>query len=480
MAPVEPSPDCVLAPNLGKRSGLVPAAASADLVRELSTLALDQAPLGILTVDAAGRIVQANRLLEALFGYARGELLGHDLEILVPPGERALHARLRQAYLVRPAPRAMGSGRSLNGQRKDGSQFPVEIGLSPLVTAHGTFILGTVCDVSAQRLREQQELEARLSQLRKHRSEMSLLGEMSSLLQHAVNEDEVSEVVSAFGAQLFPGTSVGVYVVPNSRTGLRLAVTWGGFTGAKTLELHDCWAVRRAQTHTWRRGGAARCPHHPEQSELQHTCIPMAAQGNVIGVASFVGRPEQVDHDCEVLGKSVADQLGLALSGLQLRERLRNMSIRDPLTDLFNRRYLEETVAREIPRSVRSGAKMCLIMIDVDRFKHYNDTYGHPAGDDALRVVSRVIMESIRREDVACRYGGEEFVILLPGADLDAGIERAERIRKAVSEAADPKLTLSAGVAVFPDRGDTWASLLRAADSALYRAKAEGRNRVVA
>jgi diguanylate cyclase (GGDEF)-like protein len=180
-----------------------------------------------------------------------------------------------------------------------------------------------------------------------------------------------------------------------------------------------------------------------------------------------------------------AEQVGLSVSNLRLREALRNQSIRDPLTSLFNRRYLEEMMERETRRAVRAEYGLGVLMLDLDRFKTFNDTYGHDAGDTVLREAAAFLLKSVRAEDIVCRFGGEEFVIILPMADLKATYARAERIRSKVREMtvlhhgqSVGMITVSIGVAALPGHGTAPKGLLEAADAALYRAKREGRDRV--
>jgi diguanylate cyclase (GGDEF)-like protein len=183
----------------------------------------------------------------------------------------------------------------------------------------------------------------------------------------------------------------------------------------------------------------------------------------------------------------VADQLGLAVANLKLRETLRNQSIRDPLTGLFNRRYLEETLEREIKRAERGRGAVGVVMLDLDRFKNFNDTFGHNVGDMLLAELGRLLQTSIRTSDVACRYGGEEFVLVIPDADVEVTCQRAERVREAVKRLfvscrgqSVGSVTVSAGVAAYPTHGVTAEALVQAADAALYRAKSDGRDRVIA
>jgi diguanylate cyclase (GGDEF)-like protein len=176
----------------------------------------------------------------------------------------------------------------------------------------------------------------------------------------------------------------------------------------------------------------------------------------------------------------------LLLGNLRLRETLKIQSTRDPLTNLFNRRYMEEALEREARRADRKGASLGIIMADVDHFKTFNDSYGHEAGDMVLRELGAFLKKGIRQEDIACRYGGEEFVLILPDTSVENTRKRAEILRKAVKDGFRIKfrdnifqITISLGAAVLPDNGLTPADVISAADTALYRAKAQGRDCVV-
>ncbi|MBI4796192.1 MAG: GGDEF domain-containing protein, partial [Deltaproteobacteria bacterium] len=186
------------------------------------------------------------------------------------------------------------------------------------------------------------------------------------------------------------------------------------------------------------------------------------------------------------LATTAARQIALSLANLNLKNFLLQQAIRDPLTGLFNRRYMEETLEREIFRVMRKDAPLGIIMLDVDSFKNHNDSLGHEAGDMLLQAMGSFLRSNIRREDVACRYGGDEFVLILPEASLEVTRQRAEKLRQEVQRfqvdyRGQPlgSLTISVGVALFPTHGERGEAVLKAADAALYRAKEGGRNRVV-
>jgi diguanylate cyclase (GGDEF)-like protein len=181
----------------------------------------------------------------------------------------------------------------------------------------------------------------------------------------------------------------------------------------------------------------------------------------------------------------LARQVASALGNLKLKESLKNQSICDPLTGLFNRRYMEESVEREFSRANRSKTSVAIIMMDLDHFKQFNDTFGHQAGDTLLRSLGDLLKRNTRGQDIACRYGGEEFAIVLSDSNLAGALQRAEILRQQVKQLSVEyagqllgAVSVSMGIALFPDHGTSMGDVLRAADQALYSAKREGRDRV--
>jgi diguanylate cyclase (GGDEF)-like protein len=206
----------------------------------------------------------------------------------------------------------------------------------------------------------------------------------------------------------------------------------------------------------------------------------MTAQGNVLGVVSVRGK------SYDELSTAFVEQIALALASLKLREILRSQSIRDPLTGLFNRRFMEESLVRELKKSTRNGRPLGAILIDVDHFKEFNDAFGHDVGDAVLKEVGAFLLSNTRGSDIACRYGGEEFAVIMPEASLNITLDRAGQLQQKIKlldfrrcGIGSKTITISLGVAAVPDHGSTIASLLKVADTALYKAKADGRDRVV-
>jgi len=344
------------------------------------------------------------------------------------------------------------------------------------------------------------KLTGLVAELEARKREMTLLSEMGELFQTCRTLQEADDIIAQFLRQLFPGESGALYLLMASRNMVELISAWGTVpSNGAPFPPDDCWALRRGQLHRVENVGSGLACRHVEPSlRSGSVCIPMIAQNDVLGVLQLLtpvsDKPDRTGEEeaslkrtKQELAVTVAEQIALSLSNLRLRETLRNQAIRDPLTGLFNRRYLEETLKQEISRADRTGQQIGVLMIDIDRFKQYNDTYGHEAGDAVLSELGRFLEKSLRGGDTPCRYGGEEFSVILPGTSLENALLKAERLREGV-KALDVRyqgrslggINLSLGVAVFPDHGSTGEILLRAADQALYQAKAAGRDRVVA
>ena len=265
--------------------------------------------------------------------------------------------------------------------------------------------------------------------------------------------------------------------------------SWGELPSAERMFApDDCWALRRGQTHLLSKDqDGPRCLHLPNPLPAVSYCLPMQAQGETLGVLHVQSQHEEnLDEAKRQLAYTVVEQAGMALSNLKLREALREQSIRDPLTGLYNRRYMEEVLKQQLSRVTRQLHPLGIIMIDIDHFKRFNDTYGHAAGDALLRELGQLLQSNIRGEDIACRYGGEEFTLIMPDASLEIAQRRAEHLRQEAEQLrlqeagrSHEGITLSMGVAIYPQHGRTIETVLRAADAALYRAKQEGRDRVV-
>ena len=353
--------------------------------------------------------------------------------------------------------------------------------------------LAAALDTMARRLRESRDaLEVRSAELAARQREIAALGEMTNSLQACLNVEEAAEVAKRFCAAAFPDDRGAVYVFQASRNHLDAIATWGTGQPLPSFPPDDCWALRRGQTHRMLDAAKdARCAHVQADATgaARYFCVPMSAQGHVLGLVHLEFEPHHAGDEGGRLRllSVLADQLALALANLKLRDSLRDQSIRDHLTGLYNRRFLEESLEREVARAKRTRQPLAVLMLDADHFKRFNDQFGHEAGDMVLGALGKAIKESCRGNDLACRYGGEEFTVVLTDAASAAAMQWAERllakVRKLEVKAGAQtvgQITISAGVAFYPEHGDDVETLLRAADAALYQAKHSGRDRVAA
>jgi len=319
----------------------------------------------------------------------------------------------------------------------------------------------------------------------------SQLSQMTSLLHACFTLEEASSIISHFARQLFPDYAGGLYVYRSSRNLLEVNSTWGEEEGNEPIfGPQQCWALRQGQVYEVRNPQKSVLCSHVKHAN-PYICLPMMAHGEVLALLHVYFNPEAdgtktASETQRSLLKVFTEQIALALSNLKLRDSLRQQSIRDPLTGLFNRRYLEESLALEIQRAKRNNSPFSILMIDLDHFKRFNDTHGHEAGDIVLQTLGRFLQRHIRGGDIACRYGGEEFTLVLPGTSLELARQRAEELSAGVrtlhvdfSGASLGPLSISAGVATFPNHGEGAETVLQAADMALYQAKSEGRDRVI-
>jgi diguanylate cyclase (GGDEF)-like protein len=339
-----------------------------------------------------------------------------------------------------------------------------------------------------------EKLATWVNELEERNREMAQLSEMGELLQSCQILEEVYSVSAKFVQRLFSGVQGSLYLINNSREMVEEVARWGESQSSERLFLPgDCWALRRGRLHLVSAPNfGLLCQHITNPQEANYLCVPLLAHGEALGVLYLqygLNEPEAekyFDEHRQHLAAAVADHVALALANLKLREALRQQAIRDLLTGLFNRRYMEESLERELRRAERGGTSVGVIMSDIDKFKEFNDLFGHDGGDTLLRDLGVFLKKRMRGEDIVCRYGGEEFVFVLPDATLESTRQWAEELRRAVKELRVYHLgkplgpiAMSFGVAVFPEHGSTVEKILNRADIALYRAKNEGRDRVI-
>jgi diguanylate cyclase (GGDEF)-like protein/PAS domain S-box-containing protein len=389
--------------------------------------------------------------------------------------------------------------------RPDGGVRWIHARSFPVRDATGTLqrIVGIAEDVTTRleeraALREAHDRLDRSLQTAEREARMAVrLTEMVDILQSCQTLEEAYRILGDTLPNLLAADAGALCLTSPSRNTVETVVTWGAVASDPTFAPEECWALRRGKIHVASDPDSPlRCRHVHASAAGGHVCVPLAAQGETLGVLCLAGpradeaiSGQSAEAQLTELGRraiAVGERMSLALANLRLREVLRRQSIRDPLTGLFNRRYMEESLERELRRAARHEQPLAVLMLDIDHFKRFNDTFGHQAGDTLLRALGEFLLARTRGEDVACRYGGEEFVIVLSGSGLDGATLWADELRRALPQLVVPhggqvlgKVTASVGVAVFPDHGQTADVLLQAADQALYRAKTDGRDRVV-
>lgn len=313
--------------------------------------------------------------------------------------------------------------------------------------------------------------------LERHIEELALLSEMTEMLQLSTCVEEAAAVLPAFAPRLFPDCDGALYIgmTPDS---LAMTAAWGEPCDMLAFAPLDCWAFRRARPHVTAVHRVA-CKH--KESDAPMLCMPVISASETFGVLVLRGTPS-LENATAAVAAQFAAQVARVLANLRVHDTLRMHAVRDELTGLYNRRYLHDVLFRELQRG---DANVGVIVADVDNFKNYNDTWGHPGGDALLQQLARLMQRVLPEEDVVCRYGGEEFVILVPDVTFELLHSTAEALRTETAQMhvrhngrSLDRITLSAGIAMSPRHGTTAEELIAVADRALYVAKTNGRDRV--
>lgn len=336
------------------------------------------------------------------------------------------------------------------------------------------------------------QLRSTVERLEEQAFESRLLIDARDEVALCLDVKQAENCTVRYFAELIPGTAGSLWIINNSRRQLESVGSWGADRSAAAFDgfaPETCCALRSGRAR-WRRPeqSEVHCTHFAGAPPERYLCLPVMAHGETLGVVTIECQSLEAAITTETREESVvslAEMTAMAISSLRLRERLERQSIRDGLTGLFNRSFMEVALERELHRAVRQQKELAVMMLDIDYFKQFNDAFGHEAGDVVLREVAECIRLGVRGEDIVCRFGGEEFVIILPEIARDSAVERAELLRKQVEDLKPRyrgqslrQVTVSIGVALSSTSSDSAEDLLRCADQALYAAKHRGRNRV--
>ena len=450
---------------------------------------------GILILDAkTGMIEDVNPYLIKMLGYTREEFVKKKLWEVgafkdIEASQNAFEALQEKEYI---------RYEDLPLKTKDGHLVQVEFVSNVYLVGDEKVIQCNIRDITERKNAEARvktandELLVLVDELQWRDKQMQIMNRMNDLLQSCITRGEAYRVITLCAADLFPGHNGCLAIQPGKNENLEVVAWWGTeLIMESSFPLDDCWGLRLGQIHevTDLEIGLL-CRHVKLPLQGGYFCLPLTVQGETLGVLSLIDNAVQKgEHPpgLKQMAITVGETIKLSLSNLKLRDELRQQAIQDPLTGLFNRRYLDETLPRELDRAQRLNAPLCVVMLDIDGFKKFNDSFGHGPGDTLLREIANILREHLRKSDISCRYGGDEFVLVMPDSSIADTRERVEEIRsllkglqkKHLGTQSLDLITLSAGVANMPEHGTTEKELLRAADEALYSAKKAGRDRII-
>ncbi len=447
----------------------------------------------VYTHDLEGNITSINKAAERIIGYARAEALQMKASQLVAPEHLRIACKMIERQIAGEGP----SPYEIDILCKDGRRVALEIN-THIISRDGkpVGVQGIARDITerkktAEALQQaKQNLEAWVHELEQRTREMTLLSEMGDMLRACLTTDEAYTVIVRIAQQIFPVQVGALYVISPARNLVEAVAVWGNSSLVERVFAPDeCWALRRGRVH-WVEDASIGllCKHLHKPPPESYICVPMMAQSQALGILLLTQPPNaRLTEAKQRLALAMAEHIAMALSNLKLHETLRSQSIRDPLTGLFNRRFMEESLELELRRAARNRRPLCMIMLEVDDFQAVSRSFGEDAETAILMEIGNLLRTIIRKEDIACHYGAEKFTIVLPQGSLEVTAQRAESLREMVKSLeirhhgrSVGHVSFSAGIAGFPDQGRTVEALIRAADASLQRAKQEGGDRVIA
>jgi len=462
--------------------------------------ALADNPLVGFLIIQDGRYVFANDRVLKMHGYQADEIINKSHLSMLHPDYRdeSVKVAIQVGKGEKPA-------ESIEQKRvkKNGKSFWAATVITPIEYLGKSAIAETIIDMTEEKNAQEavkqarDNLEEALNQLERRNEQNKIIVEMRDMIELTDTVQELPPVIINNMKRLFPGSAGALFYRAPEKRDMEKIATWNELPDdidISNIFCQDCPAYQKG--HPYIVDDTATndiCPSMKHTTAKLYACIPIMEKGDVIGLLHIrdgesmsAEARKRLLVELKETSAPIFAYLSLAISNLRLRESLKNQAIKDPLTGLFNRRFLMEAFTREITRASRKKSTISVVMIDIDHFKKFNDEWGHAAGDELLTRLGKFFIENIRGSDIACRYGGEEFVILMPEMNSSTAFNRTDRMREDVKKLKVhydnqllPHIALSIGISEYPANGEDVDDLLRLADEALYKAKQEGRDRVV-
>ncbi|MBD2655187.1 PAS domain S-box protein [Synechocystis sp. FACHB-383] len=448
---------------------------------------------GIWIIDMAGKTTFINQTMVDAIGYTTEEIQGKSFLDFMHPDDAQLALEKLQTRL--DGNQEVHDFRFLH---RDGSEVWFLIAADPFRDHQGnvTGALGMFTNITEKKIIEMdllltnEKLAETVSKLERINYMYGTFNRLTDFLQACKSKQEAYKIIPQFLQQIFPSISGAIFEISEDANSLVLVLSWGSPNSIEYFTQQDCWALRRNSInhYTVNAFDSVPCSHLAQDENCQETlCLPLMIDESHSGLLFFCSSVAGTfDHINKQLAKTISESISLTLGNLKLRETLLTQNIKDPLTGLYNRRYWETALKREIHKAERNRSPLTVVMIDIDHFKQLNDRWGHRAGDVVLVKLAQLLLDYFRLSDLVCRYGGEEFLVILPDAPLTYARERTEAFRQLLkeqnmgeSESDFKQITVSFGLASFPDQAENFQQLLQRSDQALYMAKHQGRDRVV-
>ncbi|MFN6529403.1 GGDEF domain-containing protein [Nostoc sp. ChiSLP03a] len=459
--------------------------------QQMQRLFLDQGPFAAYIKDEKSRVLYYNQEIQSRFSVDSQEWLGKtDSEFLPDPEEGRQVMENDRVVLKTLRPLKLIEKVKVSDNNQPCYWLSFKFPFSDYAT--GAYRIGGISiditeSIEAQRSLTDlnRQLEEETLELEAKKRELIYLSDMAEMLYSCESEDEVYQVVALTCSKLFPNMSGSIYIIANSKNYVQMNSFWGGQRRSKEIfSLSDCWALRRGKLNLLSpRNSGLMCSHLIQPVSGAHLCIPLFAQSEVVG-SLHLDALEEISPENRQTSEIIARTLGIALNNLSIKQRLTYENLRDGMTQLFNQSYMETITEQRLAEAERSGQPLSIIFLDIDNFKSYNSRYGHVTANIVLQGLAKLLLKSIRSFDIACRWGGEEFVIVMPNMTLETLRKRVEQLRVDIErmqlkdgDRLLESITASFGIAVS-EPGITVKDFLNRANQAMLEAKRTGKNRV--